>query len=117
MASCSLTPNSFSNFGVSTSKQCLHHFLAFPCRPCIRSTLYHCDQVCGGIQPMQTYNTRLRNKANPLLFFFVKEIVSLISVSLSITQSIIRPAAKGSQSLGTLVPRIMTLWEWFCWCW
>lgn len=68
MASCFLAPISCSNFGVFTSKQCLRHFQAFPRRPCIRSTLYHCDQVCGGIQPMQTY-TRASEERRVLRFF------------------------------------------------
>lgn len=69
MASCHLIPVFFSNFGVSTSKQCCSHFLAFSCRPYIRSTLYHCGRVGGGIQQMQTYTSAF--EARRVLCFLI----------------------------------------------
>lgn len=102
----------FSNFGVSTSKQCCSHFLAFSRRPYIRSTLYHCGRVGGGIQQMQTYTSAF--EARQVLFFFYKKRSPPIPFPFRLPSLCVRPATKDFQSLGTLVPRIIGLWEWFC---
>lgn len=99
---------SFSNFGVSTSKQCCSHFLAFSCRPCIRSTLCHCGRVGGGIQQMQTYTSAF--EARQVLCFLIPPF----PFPFRLPSLCIRPAAQDFQSLGTLAPRIIGLWEWFC---
>lgn len=54
--------------GGSTSKQCLGPFPAFSHRPCIRSTLYYCDQVGGGIQQMQICTSAFQ--VRQILFFY-----------------------------------------------
>lgn len=50
-------------------------------------------------------------------FFFLEKKCSSSPFPFRLPSLSSRPATKGFQSLGTLVPRIMTLWEWFCWCW
>lgn len=108
VAVCSLAPVSSLNFGVSTSKQCPGHLLAISRGPCIRSTLYHCGQVCGGIQQMQTYTSAFKTRR--VLLNPTPPLPSRLHSTHTLT------ATKDSQSRGTLVPRSMVLWEWFCWC-
>lgn len=108
MVSCSLAPNFFSNFGVSTSKQCCSHFLAFSCRAIYPIYSISLRPSGRGYPANANLYKRLRSKASPLFFNpsvpFPSRLPSLC----------VRPATKDFQSLGTLVPRIMGLWEWFC---
>jgi hypothetical protein len=110
MASCSV-PIPCSNFGVSTTKQCLGPFPAFSHRPCIRSTLYYCDQVGGGIQQMQIRTSAF--KVRQILSFIPPFPFPLFFPFFYPPYAPIRPTK--AQSLGILAPR--KIWEWLFRCW